>query len=359
MRISTSEWSVRMLTDFQHRMNTDAEYQRGKVWSEPQRVLLIDSILRGFAIPTIFLRKHDGGDEYLFDVVDGKQRLTAIWRFLSNDIRLLRNAEEYPGLGNLGGQCWSDLSRKAQDHLQFANITVSKIENASDDQIRELFLRLQKGEPLNAAEKRNAMSGPVRDFVAKKLAKHPLWPTTGISPKRFGTDEHSAILLALMYHRGPTAIKGADLQKLYEDDDFDPRGTAALQSIELLDDLYAVSRKDPRTIRTRWGLVDLSLVLMRARKDGIRIDASQVMNFYKEFEEERKKASVAWTDFQTRMTEMTIGEDTPSDAWGQHNIPEEILNYHRAFAREGGSAQNIDFRYKIMYKKFLDHLGRP
>ena len=44
MRKSTSEWSVRMLADFQHRMNVDAEYQRGKVWSQAQQALLIDSI---------------------------------------------------------------------------------------------------------------------------------------------------------------------------------------------------------------------------------------------------------------------------------------------------------------------------
>ena len=47
MRKETSEWSVRMLADFERRINVDAEYQRGKVWSRPQQALLIDSILRG------------------------------------------------------------------------------------------------------------------------------------------------------------------------------------------------------------------------------------------------------------------------------------------------------------------------
>ena len=70
-----------MLADFQSRINVDAEYQRAKVWSKAQRSLLIDSILRGFDIPKIFLRKQSEGSPRLFDVIDGKQRLTAIWEF--------------------------------------------------------------------------------------------------------------------------------------------------------------------------------------------------------------------------------------------------------------------------------------
>ena len=74
MRRETSEWSIRMLADFESRINVEAEYQRGKVWSQPQQALLIDSILRGFDIPKIFLRKRPDGSSYLFDVIDGKQR---------------------------------------------------------------------------------------------------------------------------------------------------------------------------------------------------------------------------------------------------------------------------------------------
>ena len=51
MRKETSEWNIRMLVDLQNRINVDAEYQRGKVWSRAQQALLIDSILRNFDIP--------------------------------------------------------------------------------------------------------------------------------------------------------------------------------------------------------------------------------------------------------------------------------------------------------------------
>ena len=89
MRKETSEWSIRMLADFQSRINVDAEFQRGPVWSEAQQALLIDSILRGFDIPKIYLHKLPDGSQYLFNLIDGKQRLTAIWQFVSDELQLL------------------------------------------------------------------------------------------------------------------------------------------------------------------------------------------------------------------------------------------------------------------------------
>ena len=119
MRKETSEWSIRMLVDLQSRIKVDAEFQRGPVWSEAQQALLIDSIFRGFDIPKIYLQKLTDGSQHLFNVIDGKQRLTAIWRFVSNDLKLLPETD-FQDLGDLSGLCWSKLSSKAKDRLQFA-----------------------------------------------------------------------------------------------------------------------------------------------------------------------------------------------------------------------------------------------
>ena len=96
MRKETAEWTVRMLVDMQDRINTNAEYQRANVWSRPQQSLLIDSILRGFDLPKIYFRKLAPGDDLLFEVVDGKQRLSAIWAFLADEIRLPQTNKSVP-----------------------------------------------------------------------------------------------------------------------------------------------------------------------------------------------------------------------------------------------------------------------
>ena len=252
MKRQTSEWTVTMLADLRGRINTDAEYQRGEVWSQPQQQLLIDSILQGFDLPKIFLRKLSDGTAKLFDVVDGVQRLTSIWRFLADEFPLPK-AYSYPDLEPVSGKYWSDLSQDAKDRLAFAKVTVTELEDADDDDIRELFRRLQQGEPLNAAERRNALSGPVRDFVAVSLSCHPLWADTGLNQKRFGWHELSAIVLALVQAEGATGLKGADLFALYEDESFDPEGAVANRTSQYLERLSAIARIERGTIRTRWG----------------------------------------------------------------------------------------------------------
>ena len=360
MRKETSEWSIRMLADFRGRINVDAEYQRGTVWSQPQQALLIDSIMRGFDIPKIFLRKLPDGSPHLFDVIDGKQRLTALWRFVADEFNLLRT-DPFPEFGDLSGKRWSELPNAARDRFQFTNVTVSKIEDATDDEIRDLFLRLQKGNPLNAAEKRNAIAGPVRDFVVERLSCHPLWPKTVIRQTRFGWDEHSAIILELVRKGGPTALKGADLHKLYETDDFDPNGSEASRTIAVLDKLSEMAAHSPGSIRTRWGIVDLSIVLMRLRAEGIEKDHAVLMDFFEFFEGERRQVSQALNEVQSRVVEFSLDEEDLLDDDELKRMPPDMLKYHMAFAREGASKENVKTRADIMYNSlrgFLDERRR-
>ena len=357
MRKETSEWSIRMLADFRVRINVEAEYQRGTVWSQPQQALLIDSIMRGFDIPKIFLRKRSDGSAHLFDLIDGKQRLTAIWTFLSDGFPLLR-LDPFPEFGDLGGKQWSELPEEAKDKLQFSNVTVSKIEEATDEEIRELFLRLQKGNPLNAAEKRNAVAGPLRDFVADVLAAHRFWPETAIKRSRRGWDEHSAIVLELVRKQGPTGLKGADLGKLYELDDFNPGGPDAILALEVLDTLYEIGSCYRGFIRTRWGVVDLSIATMRLRAQGQTVDPPKVMEFFERFEEERRRISQILADVQTKVVELSLDDDeVPDDEIELSEAPPDMLKYHMAFSREGASKENVQTRSEVLCQRLLDFLA--
>ena len=360
MHRETSEWNVRMLTDLEGRMNVTAEYQRGKVWSTTQQALLIDSLLRGFSVPTIFLRKLPDGSTYLFDVVDGKQRLTAIWRFMSDDIALLASAKPFPNLGDLSGKRWSELNPKARDKLQFESVTVSRISDATNEEIRELFLRLQEGEPLNAAEVRNAMAGPLRDYVADTLATHDLWPLTRIRSARRGLDEHSAILLALAMKGGPTGLKGSDLHELYADKSFDPTDPSTERALWLFGQLHEISHARPGLLRTRWGLVDLAIVLMRLQDEASVPAADTIARFFEDFERERRDIASTLADLQTQLVEWSRADAPPDEILEQPDIPSDMLSYHLAFSREGANESNIKTRSEIMHKKLVSYLkGHP
>ena len=60
--------------------NLTPSYQRGDVWANGDRQSLIESILRGVPLPSVILLRT--GPSTPHEVVDGKQRLTAILRFV-------------------------------------------------------------------------------------------------------------------------------------------------------------------------------------------------------------------------------------------------------------------------------------
>ena len=69
----------------------DVTYQRKSgVWSEDKKSFLIDSILKNYPMPAIFLRPcvDNNTGKTVYDVVDGKQRLEAIIDFIENKIPL-------------------------------------------------------------------------------------------------------------------------------------------------------------------------------------------------------------------------------------------------------------------------------
>ena len=355
MQKENSEWSVRMLVDFRDRIDVEHEYQRGQVWSPPQQALLIDSILRGFDIPKIYLRKLPQGSPFLFQVVDGKQRLTAIWEFFSDSFPLLAG-DDFFDFGDMSGLCWSELPDSAQDALQFANISVSKIVGAEEEEIRDLFLRLQKGERLNSAEKRNAMTGPVQKFVKSELVKHPLWSFTGFSTRRYGIHELSAILLALSLKNGATSIKSADLEALYQELTFDPIGVEAKRTIALLNDLTNIASVSKGTIRTRWGLVDLALSVIQLHNENIPFTPDLVMEFFIGFEASRREVAAQLAELQTNVVR-TLDESNQDLRIELPSIDTEMLTYHYRFAREGATKENVNARSSIMYSRLRDRIN--
>ena len=71
-------WPIFQLT--KKSPNLTPSYQRGDVWRNSDRQSLIESILRGVPLPSIILLRT--GSSTPHEVVDGKQRLTAILRFV-------------------------------------------------------------------------------------------------------------------------------------------------------------------------------------------------------------------------------------------------------------------------------------
>ena len=68
---------------FENKKVTIPEYQRGLVWNQEQKEMLIESIMMNMPIGNIFLNEQGYG---FYEIVDGQQRLDTIWSFYKNGI---------------------------------------------------------------------------------------------------------------------------------------------------------------------------------------------------------------------------------------------------------------------------------
>ena len=138
-----------------------------------QKQLLIDTILREYDVPKMYWRKLPGTPDR-YGVVDGQQRLRAIWSFFDGEFTLPKNAEDIDGIP-VKGCSYETLNDDLQIRFDSYPIDVVILEDTDEDEVREMFLRLQNGTSLKAQEKRNSMVGAMREFVRslRKVCKTP------------------------------------------------------------------------------------------------------------------------------------------------------------------------------------------
>src|SRR5216683_5234633 len=149
------------------------DWQREEVWDTGKKQRLIDSILRDWKLPKFYFVK-TSDDEY--EVVDGQQRLSAIFEFCSNELSL--NSESAT---KFGGSFYQDLPQKVADSFDDFEIEYDVIEGATDEELKEFFQRLQAGLPLTSSEKLNALHSKLRDYC-RAISRHSFFKDTVAIP---------------------------------------------------------------------------------------------------------------------------------------------------------------------------------
>ncbi len=192
-------------------LDLDPVYQRkGQVWSTKQNQDLIDTILNSFDIPKLYFADFTLLDSELnskrkkYAVIDGKQRMLAIFGFFEGEFTLSRKFVlfENPEL-RLGGLSYDDLvSNYPKIARKFSNASLSIMSVVTNDEqkINELFIRLNSSKPLVGAEIRNAMLGEVPQLI-REIVEHPFWRKTRFGKGR-GQDKNLAAKLLLLEHAG-------------------------------------------------------------------------------------------------------------------------------------------------------------
>ena len=178
-------------------VNFDNAVQRGLVWDNGKKSLLIHSMLYGYAIPAMYFTRDENG---VYDSLDGKQRSNAISGFLNGDYALSADIpavmDDEGNTEDFSGMTFDQLPEWAQDRIKDYNLTIYYYEDMTEQEIREFFRRLNNGKPLTAVELTRVNTPCL--VVFQQLAEHDAIQNvvTAAGKRRF-TDENIAMQL---YH---------------------------------------------------------------------------------------------------------------------------------------------------------------
>jgi hypothetical protein len=205
-------------------VRVDFRYQRSeKVWPKAAQSFLIESILLGYPVPKLYL--HQKTDRIsrstIHYIVDGQQRTVAIKSFYDDEIRLSKALE----LKEAAGRTYSELPDELQDRFLSYPLGLDLFVNASEEQVREIFRRINSYEvPLNAEEQRHARWQGDFKWYIYRLSRH-----LDQFFANFGTFTDSQLvrmqdmkLLAEVSHallNGITTTNKESLDRLYRDND--------------------------------------------------------------------------------------------------------------------------------------------
>jgi Protein of unknown function DUF262 len=148
------------------RYKLDPEYQRRHRWSIERKSRLIESFLMNVPVPPVFLYERDLAR---FEVMDGRQRLTALSEFYADQFAL--TGLEY--WADLDGRTYSKLPSKVRDGIDrryISSVILLKETAATEEQAAILkkivFERLNSGGvKLASQETRNAVyNGPLNQL---------------------------------------------------------------------------------------------------------------------------------------------------------------------------------------------------
>jgi hypothetical protein len=148
-------------------LELNPNFQRRSVWKKGAKSFLIDTILRGFPVPIIFLRDKKTDLRTLKskrDVVDGQQRIRTLLSFIDHtllpDFDPQRDDFEINKTHNkdLGGKRFHQLTLENRQRILDYQFSVHSFPTDTDDRmILQIFARMNAtGVKLNAQELRNA-----------------------------------------------------------------------------------------------------------------------------------------------------------------------------------------------------------
>lgn len=213
-------WFVDMQA--QNRLELNPPYQRKSVWTYKDKQFFLDTVFNNFPCPAIYLQKENTPKGPIYNVVDGKQRLSTVLDFYAGKIRIGKNFS----LARLQGKKFAEISD--DDRSSFFNyiFMVEQIRSETEVDWGEVFERVNKNQKkLGDQELRHARFDGWLINRAESESERPFWSKIGISSQaksaRMKDVEFISVLMLVLLERDFVGFPQSSIDDLYAKYDFD------------------------------------------------------------------------------------------------------------------------------------------
>lgn len=200
-------------------LNLDPPFQRRSVWNQAYRESFIDTVLLGYPAPAIFLFEEisqEGSATY--DVVDGKQRLTAVFDFADGSFPVGDNAE----CVQARGRYFTKLDSDEKTHFWSYLFLVEYLQTTDEPVLSSIFNRINKNiAKLTPQELRHAQfdgefitsAESLTEWMASQLPKD--FPRIVAQSRKQMKDVEFTAQLLLLLEEGPKGFSQAELDEAF------------------------------------------------------------------------------------------------------------------------------------------------
>lgn len=344
MEVRLATWKIKTLNQRRSKINPKPQYQRTSVWSIAKKKLFIDSILRGYDVPKFYLRETPMDSIYDYEVTDGQQRMRAICEFMSSG-----DAEKYfldkaiINEVNVEGMQYSSLG-DFKEKFDNYELNIALIDEASPEEIRSLFARLQMGEQLNKVELRHAMSSNIGAAIISVSENHPFFKTSRIPTRRFKHQDYLDHVITFAYYNGSNDVKAKNIEEMYKElaDSTSVIFTPYISKAnKVLDWMNLINNISKGIFKNKWAFFDTFWMFYKNFENIDSIDYQLFCNRFKAFEGKRLE--------NNRNPERLISD--PVSSIYDKNMYEYIM----AFKYSGNTKNNLKKRNEVFEKYFLDN----
>ena len=209
------------------RLDLDPSYQRRSVWNQTFKDYFVETVLLDYPSPAIFLFEEitDTGISY-YHVVDGKQRLTTLFDFVSDAFPV---SDTCP-LTSTRGQYFAHLSPEHRKTVWGYQFLVEYIPTAEEAIINGIFDRINRNvAKLSPQELRHAKFDgefitaieELTQWMTSQLPNE--FPRIARQSRRQMKDVELVALLVLLLEEGPRSYSQAELDEAFSarDDDWE------------------------------------------------------------------------------------------------------------------------------------------